>query len=168
MAGGGWPDYCDELTLFLQFSRLAYRWVFDEGAGRDRGGGGDRYGNVADDFGENAIVNTHLSLPYHTLLWMLVAIPLGIAAGLLGVGFTSAIVGFRGWVKDRTLLPVWIRPAMGGLMGCFGLAGFFSGLLALKALAVPETRICEIIAEQDLMIFTPKISIRDAANRLYK
>ena len=81
--------------------------------------------------GENPIVNTHLSLQYQTSLWMLVAIPLGIAAGLLGVGFTAAIVGLRGWVKDRKLLPVWIRPAMGGLMvGCFGLAGwYFSGLL---------------------------------------
>jgi len=81
--------------------------------------------------GENPIVNTHLSVDYHTSLWMLVAMPLGIAAGLVGTAFTAAIVGLRGWVKDRKALPEWIRPAIGGLMvGCFGLAGwYFSGLL---------------------------------------
>lgn len=81
--------------------------------------------------GENPIVNTHLSLQYQTSLWMLVAIPLGIAAGLLGTGFTASIVGLRGWIKGRTLLPVWIRPAAGGLMmGCLGLAGWhFTGMM---------------------------------------
>lgn len=81
--------------------------------------------------GENPIVNTHLSHNYHTSLWMLVAVPLGIAAGFIGPGFTASIIGLRGWVKERKAFPTWLRPAAGGLMvGCFGLAGwYFTGLL---------------------------------------
>ncbi|MGJ8696158.1 MAG: chloride channel protein [Verrucomicrobiaceae bacterium] len=81
--------------------------------------------------GENPIVNTHLSPDYHTSLWMLVALPLGLVAGLFGTAFTASIVGLRGWVREREAVPVWIRPAAGGLaMGCLGLAGwYFTGLL---------------------------------------
>ena len=81
--------------------------------------------------GEDPVVNTHLGLHYQTSLWMLVAIPLGMVAGIFGPIFTGSILRLRQFLKTRKLFPIWLRPATGGLVvGCLGLSGWFlTGML---------------------------------------
>jgi CIC family chloride channel protein len=76
--------------------------------------------------GEDPIVNTHLGLHYQTSLWMLVSIPLGVIAGLFGPLFTGSILHLRQFLRTKKVLPLWLRPASGGLaVGCLGLGGWF-------------------------------------------
>jgi len=81
--------------------------------------------------GEASIISANLNLHYDTSLWMLVALPIGIIAGLFGPLFTGAILKLRQSLRKRRFLPLWIRPATGGLaVGCLGLAAFFlTGLI---------------------------------------
>lgn len=81
--------------------------------------------------GADPVVQTHLGLHYQTALWMLVAIPLGVVAGLFGPLFTGSILRLRQFIKGRKQLPMWLRPASGGLvMGCLGLSAWFlTGML---------------------------------------
>lgn len=72
--------------------------------------------------GENPVLSIHLSLHYQTAGWMLVAIPLGIIAGLMGHYFVGSILGMRRWIRERSWLRSWYAPAIGGfLCGVFGL-----------------------------------------------
>jgi CIC family chloride channel protein len=67
-----------------------------------------------------------ISEDYKTSAWMLVAIPLGVAAGLVGHFFTSSILRLRNWFKTRQILPSWVNPAAGGLScGILGLTAFY-------------------------------------------
>ena len=76
--------------------------------------------------GEDPVLGVPASIDFETGAWMLVALPLGLAAGLLGHGFVRATLGLRGWFKSRRFLPAWIRPATGGLAcGVLGLAGYY-------------------------------------------
>lgn len=76
--------------------------------------------------GEDPIVNSHLAVDYKTSLWMLIAIPLGVSAGLFGPFFTGMVLKFRRRLKEQHILPVWIRPASGGfILGCLGLGAWF-------------------------------------------
>jgi len=81
--------------------------------------------------GEAPVVSTHLDLEYETSLWMLVALPIGVTAGLFGPLFTGAILKLRQALRRRKVFPLWLRPASGGFAaGCLGLAGWFlTGLL---------------------------------------
>lgn len=81
--------------------------------------------------GADPVVQTHLGLHYETALWMLVAIPLGVVAGIFGPLFTGSILKLRQFLKTRKLMPLWLRPATGGLViGCLGLSGWFlTGML---------------------------------------
>lgn len=81
--------------------------------------------------GESPVVSANLHLDYETSLWMLVALPIGITAGLFGPLFTGSILKLRQTLKRRKFLPVWLRPASGGLIvGCLGLTGWFlTGML---------------------------------------
>lgn len=81
--------------------------------------------------GEAPIVSANLGLHYETALWMLVALPIGLIAGLFGPLFTGSILGLRAFLRSKTFLPLWIRPASGGLaVGSLGLAGWYlTGLL---------------------------------------
>ncbi|MGD1978334.1 MAG: chloride channel protein, partial [Akkermansiaceae bacterium] len=76
--------------------------------------------------GEAAVVSANLGLQYETSVWMLVALPIGIASGLFGPLFTGSILKLRLFIRKRKSFPLWIRPAAGGLtVGCLGLAGWF-------------------------------------------
>lgn len=76
--------------------------------------------------GEAPVVSSNLGLHYETALWMLVALPLGMISGIAGPIFTGAILRLRQFLRGRRFLPLWIRPASGGLMvGCLGLTGWF-------------------------------------------
>ncbi|GAB4269968.1 MAG: hypothetical protein Tsb0018_02100 [Opitutales bacterium] len=48
-------------------------------------------------------------------LWMLVCIPLGLAAGLLGHFFVIGLLDMRHFFKDRLPIPAWMKPGLGGL-----------------------------------------------------
>lgn len=53
----------------------------------------------------------HLTTDY----WMLLAVPLGVVSALVGRGFVAALIGGRAWFRERSGLPLWARPALGGL-----------------------------------------------------
>ena len=57
---------------------------------------------------------------------MLVALPLGLAAGLIGHLFVTSTLNLRVWFQSRKMLPSWIAPAAGGLScGILGLTAFY-------------------------------------------
>ncbi|MGJ8678042.1 MAG: chloride channel protein [Akkermansiaceae bacterium] len=80
--------------------------------------------------GEDAVISTHLSIDYETSAWMLVALPLGAVAGILGHFFVGLVIHSRRWVKHKPALKKWYTPGIGGLAcGMIGLlAWFLSGL----------------------------------------
>ncbi|WP_411845175.1 chloride channel protein [Roseibacillus persicicus] len=76
--------------------------------------------------GEDPILAAHLRTDYQTSAWMLIALPLGIAAGLLGHIFTSSTLALRGFFKRRKSFPKWLLPASGGLScGILGVGAYF-------------------------------------------
>lgn len=62
--------------------------------------------------------------------WMLLALPLGLLAALLGRGFVVSLLWFRKKSRESKV-PIWIRPAAGGL----GV-----GLIAITVMALTEGR----------------------------
>ncbi|MEZ5301507.1 MAG: chloride channel protein [Verrucomicrobiales bacterium] len=75
--------------------------------------------------GEDPVLPAHLAAHYDTSLWMLVALPMGLAAGLLGHGFVRLVLGVRAGFR-KSPLPPWSRPALGGaLCGGIALGAFF-------------------------------------------
>lgn len=76
--------------------------------------------------GEEPVLGARMAEDYVTSAWMLVALPMGVAAGLLGHGFVRGTLGARGWFETRQVLPSWLRPATGGLAcGVLGLTGWY-------------------------------------------
>lgn len=76
--------------------------------------------------GEDPVLMARISEDYKTSAWMLVALPLGIAAGLIGHVFVSSTLRLRGWFKSRRCFPSWLSPAAGGLScGLLGLSAYF-------------------------------------------
>lgn len=81
--------------------------------------------------GEDPVLPARLAEDYQTSAWMLVALPLGVIAGLLGHGFVRSLLGMRGHFSCGSALPSWLRPATGGLAcGVLGLSAYYlTGLL---------------------------------------
>ncbi len=76
--------------------------------------------------GEDPVITAHMAENYKTSAWMLVALPLGVAAGLIGHAFVRSTLGLRGWFQHRRWLPSWFRPATGGLAcGVLGLTAWY-------------------------------------------
>lgn len=76
--------------------------------------------------GEDPVLAAKLTVEYKTSAWMLVALPLGVAAGLIGHVFVRSTLGLRQWFKTRCFLPPWVRPASGGLScGILGVVGYY-------------------------------------------
>jgi CIC family chloride channel protein len=76
--------------------------------------------------GEDPVLMAKISEDYKTSAWMLVALPLGVAAGLIGHLFVRSTLNMRAWFKNRKVLPSWVSPAAGGLScGILGLAAFY-------------------------------------------
>lgn len=49
--------------------------------------------------------------------WMLICIPIGIAAGVLGSFYLWSILAVRQYIlHEQKVLPIWARPAIGGLL----------------------------------------------------
>lgn len=76
--------------------------------------------------GEDPVLMARISEDYRTSAWMLVALPMGLASGLIGHLFVKSTLNLRGWFKGRKVLPIWINPAAGGLScGILGLGAFY-------------------------------------------
>lgn len=87
---------------------------------------------------ERSILGEHpvfdLVLPaFHTDWWMLVCLPLGVLAAVCGHGFVRSVLFLRERIRQHRLLPLWLRPALGGLaVGISGTAVlYFTGHLGV-------------------------------------
>ena len=82
--------------------------------------------------GEDPVITARIAEDYTTSAWMLVAIPLGVAAGLIGHLFVRCVLNLRGFFRERQrLIPLWLAPAVGGLAcGVLGMTAFWlTGLM---------------------------------------
>ena len=76
--------------------------------------------------GEDPVLTARIAGDFQTSWWMLIALPLGLASGLIGHLFVWATLRLRHWFKFHRILPSWINPAIGGLScGLLGLAAYF-------------------------------------------
>jgi len=76
--------------------------------------------------GEDPVLMARIVEDYKTSAWMLVALPLGVAAGLIGHLFVWSTLNLRKWFKTRRIFPSWVSPAAGGFScGLLGLAAFY-------------------------------------------
>ncbi len=76
--------------------------------------------------GEDPVLPAKLAVNFTTSTWMLVGLPLGVTAGLLGHLFTTSTLRLRGYFKAQKSMPVWLAPATGGLScGILGLTAFY-------------------------------------------
>lgn len=89
--------------------------------------------------GENPVFTMHESATFTTSFWMLVAIPLGLTAAVLGHVFVGSILALRARFKDSPL-PPFLRPAAGGLM--VGITGvtvlYFTGKLGIYSIGYDD------------------------------
>lgn len=81
--------------------------------------------------GEDPVLPIALNDEYATSAWMLVALPLGLSAGFVGHMFVLSVLKAREYVKGMQSVPLWLKPAAGGLaVGIIGTVGFLlTGLL---------------------------------------
>jgi CIC family chloride channel protein len=81
--------------------------------------------------GEDPVIDAAISVDHKTSAWMLVALLLGVLAGLIGQGFVAGTLSLRRWFRRSCPIPRWIAPAAGGLScGILALAAFhITGLL---------------------------------------
>lgn len=76
--------------------------------------------------GEDPVLTARIAVDYKTSAWMLVALPVGVAAGLIGHLFVRSTLNLRSWFRNRSFLPRWISPAAGGLScGIIGVSAYF-------------------------------------------
>ena len=77
--------------------------------------------------GDQPILSGHLETEYHVSAWMLVAIPLGLLAGLLGHLVVNSLLSMRGLLRrQQRWFPAWPQPAFGGLAcGILGISAFY-------------------------------------------
>lgn len=76
--------------------------------------------------GEDPVITAKIAEDYQTSAWMLVAIPMGVAAGLIGHLFVRSTLNTRHFFKTNRWLPAWVAPATGGLScGIVGLLAYW-------------------------------------------
>ncbi|MFC4994936.1 chloride channel protein [Rubritalea tangerina] len=75
--------------------------------------------------GEDPILaSAVISKEFITSPWMIVGVPMGLIAGLLGHFFVSSVLNLRAQFKSRLSACSWLAPALGGL--CCGLLGILA------------------------------------------
>ena len=81
--------------------------------------------------GEDPILSSRLDLHFETASWMFVAIPIGLAAGVLGHCFVKSVLGLRGYFNGKNKKIRIFNPAIGGLScGILGLGAYYiTGLM---------------------------------------
>lgn len=105
--------------------------------------------------GEDPILQAHLGDRYGVQWWMLVAIPLGVSAALIGHLFVGAVLGLRHWSAERFQVPDAIKPALGGLLlGILGTGAVF----ATGLVGEPQNSIFSIGYESLEQAFTSKLT----------
>ena len=76
--------------------------------------------------GEEPVLTARIAQDFQTSAWMLIAIPLGLAAGLVGHFFVRCTIRLRGWFKGMGKPVAWLSPAAGGLAcGILALSAFY-------------------------------------------
>ena len=106
--------------------------------------------------GEDPILQAHLGGQYGVQWWMLIAIPLGVAAALIGHFFVGSVLGVRHWFSEKLRLPGFLKPALGGLLlGVIGTAAFF----ATGAFGEPQNSVFSIGYESLELAFESKLVI---------
>ena len=76
--------------------------------------------------GEEPILPARIFQDMKTSPWMLVALPIGLVAGLCGQLFTNCILKFRHWFSQHLSGSSWLNPAIGGLAcGALALGAYF-------------------------------------------
>lgn len=74
--------------------------------------------------GEHPAFDIELGL-IETNWWMLLAIPLGLLAAVLGKLFVSRLLWARAFFRDSSI-PIWVRPSLGGIsVGIIGVGVYF-------------------------------------------
>jgi len=77
--------------------------------------------------GEDPILQARLGEQHGVHWWMLVAIPLGLSAAVIGHFFVGSLLGFRRWCAESLKVPEILKPALGGLLlGVIGTGAFFA------------------------------------------
>ncbi|MDA7920560.1 chloride channel protein [Verrucomicrobiales bacterium] len=77
--------------------------------------------------GEDPILHATLGEQHGVHWWMLVAIPLGLSADVIGHFFVGSLLGVRQWCSESLRVPEILKPALGGLLlGVIGTGAFFA------------------------------------------
>lgn len=107
-------------------------------------------------FGEEPILPVELGDQYGVHWWMLVSIPLGLSAAGIGHLFVGSLLGFREWCAERLRIPVFLKPALGGLVvGVLGTVAFF----ATGLFGDPQNSVFSIGYESLVLAFESKLVI---------
>jgi CIC family chloride channel protein len=111
--------------------------------------------------GSNPIYRVNLA-PFEIDWWMLVCLPIGVLAGLIGHFFIKYLLDTRQRVKSWEAIPPWAKPALGGLgMGMIGtiifLATDHSGIFGLGYTDLNETLNGKIVGLILLALLVGKI-----------
>ena len=76
--------------------------------------------------GEDPVIPILKGIEYTTSWWMLIAVPLGVIAGYFGHFFVRGLLAMRGSFRKNKTIPVWGKPALGGLScGVLGVSAYF-------------------------------------------
>jgi len=113
--------------------------------------------------GSNPIYNVDNMPAYDVDWWMLICIPIGILGGLSGSFFLKSLLHVRGYMMhEQKVLPIWARPAVGGLlMGIVATSVFVmtdhNGLFSLGYEDLHSALSGEIIGITLLILFLGKM-----------
>lgn len=76
--------------------------------------------------GENPVLPVGFT-DFHTSWWMFVCLPIALASGFTGEAFLALLLKLRGFVREKSRLPVWALAGLGGLVvGCLAITAYYA------------------------------------------